>query len=81
MPKGIKYSESKIIEILKKHKSGINALEICRKHQISKTTLHKWRRKYQNMTLSNMQKALEEENGKLKQVCANLSFPIVNFKT
>jgi len=70
-----RYSEVKIFEILKEYKSGISTLEICRKHGISKATLHKWKGKYSDMELSDITKlkSLLAENKKLKEVCANLS--------
>lgn len=70
-----KYSEAKIFEILKEYESGINTLEICRKHEVSRATLYKWKSKYQGMTLSDISKlkSLTEENRRLKQLCADLS--------
>ena len=69
------YSEVKIFEILKEYKSGVNVLEICTKHGISKSTLYKWRNKYQDMELSDIQrlKSLTEENRRLREICANLN--------
>ena len=40
--KGISYSEVKIFEILKEYKSGVNVLEICRRHGVSKSAIYKW---------------------------------------
>ena len=37
-----KFSEAKILEVLKEYNSGINALEVCRKHAVGKSTLYKW---------------------------------------
>ena len=47
-----KFSEAKILEVLKEYNSGINALEVCRKHAVGKSTLYKWNNKYRDMTLS-----------------------------
>ena len=41
-----RFSEKKIIGILKEHQTGIDAKELCRKHGISDGTLYKWRSKY-----------------------------------
>jgi putative transposase len=70
-----KFSEAKILEVLKEYNSGINALEVCRKHAVGKSTLYKWNNKYRDMTLSDISKLkiLSEENRKLKELCANLS--------
>ncbi len=35
-----KFSEAKILEVLKEYNSGINALEVCRKHVVGKSTLY-----------------------------------------
>jgi putative transposase len=70
-----KYSESKILSVLKEYQSGISALEVCRKHGVSRATLYKWNSKYHDMSLSDIArlKILEQENKKLKELCANLS--------
>lgn len=70
-----KYSETKILEIIKEYQSGVNAIEISRKHGIAKTTLYGWNKQYQGMSLSDVSelKILKEENRKLKELCANLS--------
>jgi len=73
--KGISYSEVKIFEILKEYKSGVNVLEICRRHGVSKSAIYKWNNKYQDMELSDIKKlkSLTEENRRLKEICANLN--------
>lgn len=73
--KGIRYSETKILEVLKEYNSGIGALEVCRKYKIARATLYKWNSKYKDMSLSDIAKlkTLSEENRKLKELCANLS--------
>ena len=70
-----KYNEAKILEVLKEYNSGLNALEVCRKHNISKASLYKWNGKYRDMTISDISKLkiLAEENRRLKELCANLS--------
>lgn len=75
MGKSRQYSEAKILEVLKEYNSGICALEVCRKHNIGKSTLYKWSNKYRDMSLSDISKLkiLAEENRKLKELCANLS--------
>ncbi len=70
-----KHSEAKILEVLKEYNSGVNALEVCRRHNISKGSLYKWNQKYRDMSISDLSKLkiLTEENRKLKELCANLS--------
>ena len=75
MSKNKQYSEAKILEVLKEYNSGVGGLEVCRKHNIAKSTLYKWSNKYRDMSLSDISKLkiLSEENRKLKELCANLS--------
>jgi putative transposase len=75
MSKNNRYSEAKILEVLKEYNSGVTALEVCRKHNISRSALYKWSNKYRDMSLSDISKLkiLSEENRKLKELCANLS--------
>ncbi len=63
-----RFSEEKIIGILKEHQAGLGAKELCRKHGISDATFYKWRSKYGGMEVSDARrlKALEAENAKLK---------------
>lgn len=67
-----RFSEQKIIGILKEHAAGMTAAELCRKHGISDATFYEWRSKYGGMTVSDAKrlKAMEEENAKLKPMLA-----------
>jgi putative transposase len=67
-----RYSEEKIIGILKEHHAGVSAPDLCRKYGISDATFYKWRSKYGGMEVSQARKlkALEEENAKLKKLLA-----------
>ncbi len=47
-----RYSEEQIIGILKEHRAGLAAAELCRKHEISEATLYNWRSKYGRMEVS-----------------------------
>jgi putative transposase len=49
--------------------------EVCRKAGISEATYYNWRKKYAGLTPSEMRRLrqLEEENGKLKKIVADLS--------
>ena len=70
-----KFSESQIATILKEADSGVPMADLFRKHQISSATFYKWRAKYGGMQVSDMQRLreLEQENGRLKRMYANLS--------
>jgi putative transposase len=67
-----RFTEERIIAILKEHHAGLSAAELCRKHGISDATFYKWRSQYGGMEVSQARKlkALEEENAKLKKLLA-----------
>ena len=67
-----RYTEEQIIGILKEHRAGLPAHELCRKYGISDATLYNWRSKYGGMDVSDARKlkTLEEENRKLKKLLA-----------
>lgn len=70
-----KYSEVKILGIIKEYQSGASGVELSRKYGIARGTLYGWNKQYQDMSLSDISelKILKEENRRLKQLCANLS--------
>ena len=41
-----RFSDEKIIGILKKHEAGITVKELCRKYGMSDATYYKWKAKY-----------------------------------
>jgi len=67
-----RFSDSQILEILKKAEGGIPIAELCREHGISNATFYNWRSKYGGMEASLMArvKELEEENRRLKKMYA-----------
>lgn len=67
-----RFTEERIITILKEHQAGLSATDLCRKYGISDATFYTWRKKYGGMELSQARrlKALEEENAKLKKLLA-----------
>jgi putative transposase len=68
-----RFSDEQIIGILKEHRAGLSASELCRKYGISDATFYKWRSKYGGMEVSEAKrlKSLEEENAKLKRLLAD----------
>ena len=70
-----KFSEAQITYILRQGDEGTAVGEICRKAGISETTYYNWRKKYAGLLPSEMKRLrqLEEENGKLKKIVADLS--------
>ena len=70
-----RFTESKIVKILKEVESGRQVKDVCREYSISDATYYNWKAKYGGMEASDIKrlKQLEEENRKLKQMYAELS--------
>ena len=51
-----RFSEEQIIGILKEHRAGLGAKDLCRKHGVSDATFYKWRSKYGGMEVSDARK-------------------------
>jgi putative transposase len=70
-----KFTEAQIAFILKQAEEGVPVAEVCRKAGISDATFYGWRKKYAGLMPSEMKRLrqLEEENGKLKKLVADLS--------
>ena len=73
--KASKFSEAQIAFVLRQAEEGAAVGEVCRKAGISEATFYNWRKKYAGLLPSEMKrlKQLEEENGKLKKLVADLS--------
>jgi len=67
-----KFSDSQIIEALKRVEGGLSVPELCREVGISTATFYKWRAKYGGLDVSMMarMKELEAENARLKKMYA-----------
>jgi putative transposase len=67
-----RFSDSQIVEALKRVESGLAVPEVCRELGISSATFYKWRAKYGGMDTSMMSrmKELEAENARLKKMYA-----------
>ena len=67
-----KFSDSQIIEALKRVEGGLSVPELCRELGISSATFYKWRAKYGGLDVSLMarMKELEAENARLKKMYA-----------
>ena len=65
-----KFSDSQILDAVKRVEAGIGVADICRELGISTATFYKWRAKYGGMDVSMMSrmKELEEENRRLKKM-------------
>ena len=67
-----KFSDSKIISILKENEDGATVPDLCREHGMSSASFYKWRSKFGGMDASLMKrmKELEDENRRLKKMYA-----------
>ena len=77
-----RFTEEQIIGILKEHRAGLSAADLCRKHGISDATFYTWRSKYGGMEVSDARKlkGLEEENRKLKKLLAESVLDVATLK-
>ena len=64
------FSDSQIIEALKRVEAGIGVPDLCRELGISVATFYKWRAKFGGMDTSMMarMKELEDENRRLRKL-------------
>ena len=70
-----KFSEQKIVEVLKQAEAGVPVKELCRKIWISDQTFYNWKAKYGGLGVSELKRLreLEAENAKLKKMYADLA--------
>ena len=67
-----RYSEEKIISILKEHEAGASVPDLSRRHGIVENTIYRWKSKYGGMEVSEAKRLreLESENAKIKKLLA-----------
>jgi len=70
-----RYSEEKIIAIVKQHEAGRKVAELAREHGVSEGTIYAWKAKFGGMEVADAKRlrALEDENRRLKHMVADLS--------
>ena len=76
--RGKRFSEEQIIGILKEWESGLQIVDLSRKHGVCENTLYRWKSKYGGMEVADAKrlKALEEENRRLKRLVAEQALDI-----
>ncbi len=74
MPKK-RFTEERIAFALRQADAGTSVGEICRKMGVAEATFYRWRKVYAGMGVPEIRrlKQLEEENGKLKRLVADLT--------
>ena len=70
-----RFSEEKIIRILRQVEAGQQVKDVCREHGVSAATFYRWKSKFGGMDVSEARrlKELEDENRRLKKLVADLS--------
>ena len=73
--KASKFTDAQKAFILKQGEEGTPVAEICRKAGISQATYFSWKKKYAGLLPTEMKrlKRLEDENGRLKKIVADLT--------
>ena len=82
MAKQKRFTDERILSILKEGSAGAKTGELCRKHEISTATFYTWRSKFSGMVVPDIKrlKALESENSKLKKKLAETILDIDTLK-
>jgi putative transposase len=70
--KGKRYTTEEKIRILREADKGVAIAEVCREHNLSQVTFHRWKRQFGQMEVKEARrlKDLEQENGELKKMLA-----------
>ena len=73
--KASKFTDAQKAFVIKQGEEGTPVAEICRKVGISQATYFNWKKKYAGLMPSEMRRlrALEDENGRLKKIVADLT--------
>jgi putative transposase len=73
--KASKFSDAQKAFILKQGVDGVPVADICRKAGISPATYFNWKKRYDGLLPTEMKrlKQLEDENGRLRKLVADLS--------
>ena len=80
--KGKRFTEEKIIGILKEAEAGAGTKDLCRRHGVSEQSFYRWKAKYGGMEISDARKlrTLEDENRRLKYIVAEQALDIAALK-
>ena len=71
--KGKKYTTEEKIRILRQADSGESIVEVCREHNLSEVSFHRWKKQFGQMEVNEAKrlKELERENTELKKMLAD----------
>ena len=70
-----RFSVEQIVAVLKQVEVGVPVAEVCRQVGIAEQTFYRWKKQYVGLQIDQVRqlKQLQEENGKLKRLVAELS--------
>ncbi len=73
--KKARFSEERIIGILKQHEAGKKVVDLAREHGVSEAAIYTWKSKYGGLEVNEARRlrALDDENRRLKTLVADLS--------
>jgi len=77
--KQTRFTEAQIVDILATAaRDDVSARDVCRLHGISEQTFYRWKRRYGDMTTSEVRRLreLEAENSRLKRLLAERDLEI-----
>lgn len=80
--KKTKFTESRIIGIIRQQESGQSVNDICREHGISQATFYNWKSKYSGLEVNQLKKLkeLESELSQYKKIVAEQALHITVLK-
>jgi putative transposase len=67
-----KFSEEQIAYALRQVEGGTPPADVCRQLGVSEATFYIWKKKYAHLGVTEL-RSLEDENGRLKRLVADLS--------
>lgn len=80
--KKTRFTESRIIGILRQQQTGMSVNDICREHGISQATYYNWKSKYSGLEVNQLKKLkeLEAEVSQYKKIVAEQTLQITVLK-
>jgi putative transposase len=69
-----RFSAEQIVAVLKQAEVGVPVVEVCRQARITEQTSYRWKKRFVGLKINHVRqlKQLQEENGKLKKLVAEL---------
>lgn len=73
-----RFTEEQIVKVVSRLKNGSKTKDVAREFGVSEQTLYVWKKKYNNMTVSEAKRLreLESENARLKRLVADMALNI-----